>query len=267
VVTSLPAVTTTSDLTRRRDHSRPCGGLNGSVKLDSTTASARCAEARREHRTTYRSSRSRRGDIVRELPAGVEDGNRQRIECSMSVASFSQSCVLFPHAARWSPTSVRLDQEYRSWGANNQLNGTVSINLGSGGKLSLGGHSDSVAGLNGIGSIDTGSTAGVGLTVTGAGANLMTGTERPMSPPSLKRPCGRPAKASNRGFGLMPLSRPAFPGSFREERELETARCSTRRSHRPRRVGSERVADSLEKTPHHLCFRVVRWCSSPMIDG
>ncbi|WP_227255065.1 beta strand repeat-containing protein [Frigoriglobus tundricola] len=60
-----------------------------------------------------------------------------------------------------------------SWSANNQLNGTVSIL--SFGHLATNGNSDSVSGLNGTGSIDTGSTATAGLTVTGGGSNTVTG--------------------------------------------------------------------------------------------
>ncbi len=44
-----------------------------------------------------------------------------------------------------------------------------------------------------------------------------------MSPPFPKTPCKRLAKESKRGSDSMPLSRPAFRGSFQEEREIETA--------------------------------------------
>ena len=43
------------------------------------------------------------------------------------------------------------------------------------------------------------------------------------SRPFLKRPCGRLAKESRCGSGLMPSWRPAFPGSFPEQRPVETA--------------------------------------------
>src|SRR5437660_11786197 len=39
------------------------------------------------------------------------------------------------------------------------------------------------------------------------------------SPPFLRTPCGRSARESSRGSGSIPLWRPAFQGSFREESE------------------------------------------------
>ena len=42
-----------------------------------------------------------------------------------------------------------------------------------------------------------------------------------MFPPFLKTPCGRLAKESSPALGSMPLWRPAFPGSFREESDYD----------------------------------------------
>lgn len=50
-----------------------------------------------------------------------------------------------------------------------------------------------------------------------------TGSRRTLTfPPFLRTPCGRSAKESSRGSGSIPLWRPAFPGSFREESEVKT---------------------------------------------
>ena len=44
--------------------------------------------------------------------------------------------------------------------------------------------------------------------------------------PFRKTPCGRLAKESSRKSDLMPLWRPAFPGSFREKSDFELGRIA-----------------------------------------
>ena len=63
-----------------------------------------------------------------------------------------------------------------SWGASDQVNDQSSITSGANCTLNTNGYTDAVAMLSGAGAINLGSTATAGLTVTGSGTNLVTGT-------------------------------------------------------------------------------------------
>jgi len=61
-------------------------------------------------------------------------------------------------------------------GANNQLNGGVTVSVGVGGTFDTAGFSDTVAGLSGVGTLNTSATPLAGLTVAGSATNLFTGS-------------------------------------------------------------------------------------------
>ena len=67
-----------------------------------------------------------------------------------------------------------------SLGASNQMNGLTALVLGADSSFSTGGYSDSVASLSGNGDLDTSFSfsGAAGLTVSGPGASLYTGTVR-----------------------------------------------------------------------------------------
>ena len=63
-----------------------------------------------------------------------------------------------------------------SWSANDQINGGASVYLGASSSLSTNGHADTLHSLTGIGSVNDTSTTGTGLTVTGNGPMVFSGT-------------------------------------------------------------------------------------------